>query len=199
MDGDVALGDSGLTIKGVKKRAKIGYLTHLEALQLCQVGSFLKIPVVPVWVIGSTSHFTVLFCTDRQINEESESDKLQTRVQRAFKSVDSAECGFIVSDSLPLALMNIEEPIIYELLVDEEEVSVSTIRAASHLLVCMCVRGALPAPACPVSRVPTPPLSLSFSSAGSTSPRAFDFRRRHHYLVNLLGSCKQVDHWCVFT
>jgi hypothetical protein len=97
MDGDIALGDSGLTIRGVKKRARIGYLTHLEALQLCQVGSFLKIPELPVWVVGSTSHFTVLFCTDRQINEESESDKLQTRVQRAFKSVDSAECGFIVS------------------------------------------------------------------------------------------------------
>lgn len=122
MDGDIALGDSGLMIKGVKKRAKIGYLTHLEALQLCQVGSFLKIPEVPVWMVGSTSHFTVLFCTDRQINEESESEKLQTRVQRAFKSVDNAECGFIGSDSLPLALMNIEEPVIYELLVDEEEV-----------------------------------------------------------------------------
>jgi len=122
MDGDVPMGDSGLTVRGVKKQSHIGYLTHLEALSMCQVGSFYKIPEVPVWVVGSSSHFTVLFCTDKKVNEESDSEKLRTKVQRAFKSVDMDECGFISTDKVSLALMNIDEPIIYEILGDEDDI-----------------------------------------------------------------------------
>ena len=43
-DGNKPLGDSGLVVKGVSRRPAIGYLTHLEALQLCQVGSYYKNP-----------------------------------------------------------------------------------------------------------------------------------------------------------
>ena len=129
MDGDVALGDSGLMVRGIKRRARIGYLTHLEALQLCQVGTYYKIPVLPVWVVGSSSHFTVLFARYRTVNEETQSEQLQTRVQRAFKSVDAAECGFIPSDKLQLALMNIDDPTVYEILGEEEDVA----RLRGHL------------------------------------------------------------------
>lgn len=30
-----------------------------------KVGSFYKIPLFPIWVVGSTSHFSVLFSADR--------------------------------------------------------------------------------------------------------------------------------------
>ena len=37
MDGEVSLGDSGLTVKGIFNRASTGYLSHLESLRYCQV------------------------------------------------------------------------------------------------------------------------------------------------------------------
>lgn len=69
-DGDVPMDPTStdpdaLMLKGAHRRSEIGYLTQLEALRYCQVGSYLKIPVYPIWVIGSQSHFTVFFSLDR--------------------------------------------------------------------------------------------------------------------------------------
>lgn len=36
-DGSRAMGDSGLTLKGVARQNEIGYLSQLEALRYCQV------------------------------------------------------------------------------------------------------------------------------------------------------------------
>ncbi|KAF1335885.1 hypothetical protein FI667_g921, partial [Globisporangium splendens] len=94
-DGDVPMGDSGLMLHGIPERARVGYLTHLEALRYCQVGSYYKSPIYPVWVIGSTSHFSVAFALDPAVCEESTSEMLFQRVQRVFKSFDSMETGFI--------------------------------------------------------------------------------------------------------
>jgi hypothetical protein len=108
LDGEVPMGDSGLTLKGVKQRAHVGYLSHLEALRLCQVGSYYKIPTHPVWLVGSSSHFTVLFALDRRINEQSTAETLFSSVQRAFKAVDTDECGFIMSDNLPVVFRKLD-------------------------------------------------------------------------------------------
>ena len=51
----------------------------------CQVGSFYKTPKEPVWVVGSWSHFTVLFATTRKPNEQSRSEILLAAAARAFK------------------------------------------------------------------------------------------------------------------
>ena len=75
------MGDSGLTLKGIDQQADIGYLSQLEALRYCQVGSYYKIPVYPIWIIGSASHFTVIFSSSKKINEESQEEKLLSRVQ----------------------------------------------------------------------------------------------------------------------
>jgi len=53
------------SLRNCVSRSSVGYLTHLEALRYCQVGNFLKVPAFPIWVLGSTSHFTVLFSLDR--------------------------------------------------------------------------------------------------------------------------------------
>ncbi|CAM9439534.1 unnamed protein product [Phaeothamnion confervicola] len=89
------MGDTGLTLRGIPARTPVGYLSHLEALRYCQVGDFLKSPLDPVWVVGSTSHFTVLFGVDRAATVESASEKLLEAVQRAFKAADTREAGFI--------------------------------------------------------------------------------------------------------
>lgn len=40
----------------------------------------------------------------RHVNEESDDEALLTTVQRAFKSIDTDECGFIMEDRLPEVL-----------------------------------------------------------------------------------------------
>lgn len=102
MDGDVSM--NGMTVKGICQRSSIGYLTHLESLRYCQAGDFYKVPLFPIWVIGSSSHFTVLFALDRRVNEETESEKLLSLAQRAFKSADPEENGFIDGDKLKQVL-----------------------------------------------------------------------------------------------
>lgn len=106
-DGDILLGDSGLCLKGIATKCSVGYLSQLEALRLCQVGSFYKKPVYPVWVVGSASHFTVLFSTDMRVNQESQEEELLSKVQRAFKAIDQEQCGFIAADSLDKVLQEL--------------------------------------------------------------------------------------------
>lgn len=83
-----------LTCRGIQSRPVIGYLTQLEALRYCESGGYYKSPFYPVWVVGSTSHFTVLF-GDASCLKECKSDELLEKCRRAFKSVDNDENGFI--------------------------------------------------------------------------------------------------------
>ena len=50
-----------LTCHGIQARSAIGYLSMLESLRYCEVGGYYKNPLFPIWVVGSTSHFSVLF------------------------------------------------------------------------------------------------------------------------------------------
>ena len=79
-----------LELRGIPQQSSVGFLTILEALRYCEVtpiiimliililiimlittfydliikvGSFLKNPLHPVWLIGSETHLTVLFST----------------------------------------------------------------------------------------------------------------------------------------
>jgi hypothetical protein len=98
-DGDKIMG-AGLKVRGVKSKSRIGYLTHLENLSLCRVGTFLKVPQFPVWLIGSSSHFTLVFSREERVNTETASERLLSAAVRAFKSVDNDESGFVSSDKL---------------------------------------------------------------------------------------------------
>eukprot|EP01036_Dinobryon_divergens_P031051 gene31051-40389_t len=48
-----------------------------------------------IQINGSSSHFTVLFCRELQVNQESRSERLVTLLQRSFKAVESDDCGYI--------------------------------------------------------------------------------------------------------
>jgi hypothetical protein len=93
---DNTLSPSGdMVCRGVQIRPQIGYLSQLEALRYCEVGSYYKSPRVPIWVVGSTSHFTVLF-GDGAALAESQSDLILEECRRAFKSMEGGEeNGFI--------------------------------------------------------------------------------------------------------
>ena len=124
MDGVMSM--NGMTVKGVCQRSSIGYLTHLESLRYCQAGDFYKVPTYPIWVVGSTSHFTVLFALDRRVNEETESEKLLSLAQRAFKSADPEENGFIDAEKLKQVL----EVLQYDEVVDND---IELARLRGHL------------------------------------------------------------------
>jgi hypothetical protein len=88
-----------LTCRGIQYRPAIGYLSQLESLRYCEVGSYYKSPIFPVWIVASTNHFSVVF-GDSKCLRESKSDLLLERCRRAFKKVEDGESGFIMKDSL---------------------------------------------------------------------------------------------------
>ncbi|KAE8595412.1 hypothetical protein XENTR_v10015733 [Xenopus tropicalis] len=61
-------GNGNITLlRGVAHRTDIGFLSLFEHYNVCQVGSYLKTPRFPIWVICSESHFSVLFCVRREL------------------------------------------------------------------------------------------------------------------------------------
>jgi len=121
------MGDSGLTLKGIPSQCTVGYLSQLEALRYCEVGSFLKTPRDPVWVIGSQSHFTVLFATDRTPISLTRSESLLALAQRAFKASDVNENGYIPKEEFHRSL----EQLRHELPSSVDDHSIPTL--AAHL------------------------------------------------------------------
>eukprot|EP00210_Caulerpa_lentillifera_P002652 g2533.t1 len=64
-DGNKSFDEEGsYLLKGIQRRSRLGLLTLLEWNNYVEVGSFLKCPEFPVWIVCAESHFTVLFCLD---------------------------------------------------------------------------------------------------------------------------------------
>jgi len=107
-DGEKTLAQT--TLKGIPKAQSIGYLTILESLRYLQVGDFYKSPEFPIWVVGSSSHYTVLFGLDASIGRLSPAEVYHKRLRRAFNTFDPEGQGFIQQDNTAnvLALMEIQ-------------------------------------------------------------------------------------------
>jgi len=114
-DGSRDLGD-GMLLLGIDEPNAVGFLTILEAMRYCEVGSWLKQPLLPVWVLGSETHYTVLFCTDMRVNALSESESEFNRWRRAFDSLDSQGNGFIPTMQLEPLLQQLQVSVSPELL-----------------------------------------------------------------------------------
>ena len=48
-------------LQGISGPCEVGFLSFMEALRYIKVGDMLKRPLFPVWVVGSESHFSVVF------------------------------------------------------------------------------------------------------------------------------------------
>lgn len=97
-DGMMDLG-SGMFVKGISSSVEVGFLTLLESLNFCKVGLHLKCPRWPIWVVGSESHYTVLFALDTKVQVENELESRETQIRRAFDAQDqSGGGGFIGVD-----------------------------------------------------------------------------------------------------
>ncbi|KAG0463286.1 hypothetical protein HPP92_019355 [Vanilla planifolia] len=95
-DGKMDLG-GGMSLKGVSTSVEVGFLTFLESLNYCKVGRHLKCPKWPIWVVGSDSHYTVLFALEPCVQEENELEKRESRIRRAFDAQDQSGGGGFIS------------------------------------------------------------------------------------------------------
>jgi hypothetical protein len=95
-DGNMDLG-GGMFVKGISTTVEVGFLTLLESLNFCKVGRCLKCPKWPIWVIGSESHYTVLFALHTKVQEENEFEGRETHIRRAFDLQDQSGGGGFIS------------------------------------------------------------------------------------------------------
>lgn len=93
-------------LRGIDKQSTVGFLALLEHLRYCEVGSFLKNPKSPVWVMGSETHLTVLFSFEKQLVSAETPTEVARRV---FKSFDPEGNNFISADLLQdvLSMLNL--------------------------------------------------------------------------------------------
>ncbi|CAL1412294.1 unnamed protein product [Linum trigynum] len=95
-DGRMDLG-GGMFLKGISGGVEVGFLTLLESLNFCKVGHHLKTPKWPIWVIGSESHYTVLFALDTSVQDENELELRESQIRKAFDSQDQSGGGGFIS------------------------------------------------------------------------------------------------------
>ncbi|KAK3142641.1 hypothetical protein QOZ80_4BG0349310 [Eleusine coracana subsp. coracana] len=103
-DGKMDLG-GGMSLKGIPNSVEVGFLTLLESLNLCKVGQYLKCPKWPIWVVGSESHYTVVFALNPNVQEENELEERESKIRRAFDAQDqSGGGGFITVEGFQQVL-----------------------------------------------------------------------------------------------
>uniref|UniRef100_A0A1D1XMK2 ubiquitinyl hydrolase 1 n=1 Tax=Anthurium amnicola TaxID=1678845 RepID=A0A1D1XMK2_9ARAE len=95
-DGRMELGGS-MSLKGIPGNVEVGFLTLLESLNFCKVGQFLKCPRWPIWVVGSESHYTVLFAPDTTVQDENELEERESKIRAAFDTQDQSGGGGFIS------------------------------------------------------------------------------------------------------
>ncbi|XP_054803925.1 uncharacterized protein LOC129307083 [Prosopis cineraria] len=95
-DGRMDLG-GGMFLKGISRHVEVGFLTLLESLNFCKVGQYLKRPKWPIWVVGSESHYTVLFALDTSVQNENELEERESQIRKAFDAQDQSGGGGFIS------------------------------------------------------------------------------------------------------
>jgi len=95
--------ETGLLVTGVPDdaRVEVGYLSQLEANRYLTVGSRYKCPEFPLWVVGSATHYTLLFSLSLSAAKLSPAKELQQKADAAFnKHAVDIEGGMATPDKL---------------------------------------------------------------------------------------------------
>ncbi|MED6242195.1 Ubiquitin carboxyl-terminal hydrolase MINDY-3, partial [Ataeniobius toweri] len=95
---------SGMKLHGIHKQASVGFLTLMESLRYCKVGTFLKSPKFPIWILGSETHLSVFFTKEMSlVGPESASEQ----ARRVFQSFDpEVACFFSSTRGTRLSLIS---------------------------------------------------------------------------------------------
>lgn len=101
-DGEQTLGDNVMTLRGVplESSIEVGLLSELEVLRYVTVGSKLKNPNFPLWIIGSPSHYTLLFSFDISCSSRSPSETRKDKIRSKFNEF-SMDDGIALAENLP--------------------------------------------------------------------------------------------------
>lgn len=81
----------GLKLKGIDRQSEIGFITLMEQLRYCTVGSFFKNPKNPIWVMGSETHLTVLFSNEKSLVSPETPAEFARRVFGQYDTENSSE------------------------------------------------------------------------------------------------------------
>jgi len=87
------------SMRGVSSVPDIGYLSVHEALRYLEVGDRLKNPKYPLWIVGSESHYTVLFALDQRVGKRSEREQQEAELKAIFQQLDPQNNGFLSYES----------------------------------------------------------------------------------------------------
>lgn len=100
---DSGTGSDVTILKGVTGRSNIGLLSLFEHYKSCQVGTYLKTPKYPIWVVCSESHFSVLFSIKKELISDWKAERRfdlyyydgLARQQEEIKlTIDTVDMGF---------------------------------------------------------------------------------------------------------
>jgi hypothetical protein len=112
-DRDQPMGDTGLVLRGVPEEAdiQIGLLSELESLRYVTIGLKLKNPSFPIWIIGSQSHYTVLFSFDKSDCHVAPNERIRQFIASKFAQLQLDE-GIMDSENLNqlASLMHLAPP-----------------------------------------------------------------------------------------
>ncbi|XP_026190802.1 ubiquitin carboxyl-terminal hydrolase MINDY-3 [Cyclospora cayetanensis] len=101
-DGSALLGEASLG--GALKRPVVGFLSEMEVLRYCEVGSRFKSPRLPLWVIGSGNHYTALFATDPAAAELPSDALTEAEARWAFELADPGRSLLLQRGDIPQVL-----------------------------------------------------------------------------------------------
>mmetsp|Transcript_46301 Transcript_46301/g.107728 ORF Transcript_46301/g.107728 Transcript_46301/m.107728 type:complete len:519 (-) Transcript_46301:20-1576(-) len=106
-DGSKWLGDdpsSGLMVKGVDGDRlgvpTIGLLSELEAMRYLAVGTLFKNPEYPIWVLGSPTHYTLLFSARKADSQLSAEAQIEQKAKKTFVENAFDEGGLAMASNL---------------------------------------------------------------------------------------------------
>lgn len=106
-DGNKWLGDdpsTGMMLRGIDEGQigvpPVGYLSELEPMRYIQVGTLYKNPEFPLWVLGSPTHYTLLFSCDKSDSQLSDCARVDQQAKKVFVESSVDDGGIAMSTHL---------------------------------------------------------------------------------------------------
>ncbi|KAG1661559.1 putative ubiquitin carboxyl-terminal hydrolase MINDY-4 [Nymphon striatum] len=96
-------------LKGIFNRSEIGFLSLFEHYNSCEVGSYFKSPIYPIWVVCSESHFSVIFGRNQKL-VGCQSDKFDLYYYDGFAQQDD-EIKLTVDPKKPPSYSDLVPPL----------------------------------------------------------------------------------------
>ncbi len=74
------------------------------------MGNNYKTPRFPIWVVGSSSHYTFCFALNKGVGQVSEVEALEQQTRAVFNELDPNEEGFIKKEQVKSLLTKLKLP-----------------------------------------------------------------------------------------